>query len=160
MNEKGRRLSGRSEEMKIRYASEADTDAMLFLLKELFRKEADFRFDEVRQRRGLEMMLAEQKNRCLMLAEINGRVVGMCSVQLLISTAEGNFSGLVEDLSVHPEYQAKGIGSALLKTVEKWAVSKGASRLQLLADRNNETALDFYQKQDWQRTQLICLRKK
>jgi len=33
------------------------------------------------------------------------------------------------------------------------------SRLQLLADRNNIQATDFYQKLGWQATQLICLRK-
>jgi len=28
-----------------------------------------------------------------------------------------------------------------------------------LADKNNLTALSFYQKQDWQSKQLVCLRK-
>jgi hypothetical protein len=32
--------------------------------------------------------------------------------------------------------------------------------MQLLADRNNINALDFYKKQKWAATQLICLRKK
>jgi ribosomal protein S18 acetylase RimI-like enzyme len=31
--------------------------------------------------------------------------------------------------------------------------------LQLLADKNNLPALNFYQKQGWQSTQLVCLRK-
>ena len=31
--------------------------------------------------------------------------------------------------------------------------------MQLLADRTNHPALDFYRRQGWQHTQLICLRK-
>lgn len=47
----------------------------------------------------------------------------------------------------------------LMRNLEKLARDKGLSRLQLLADRDNAEALDFYTDRDWKRTRLICLRR-
>ncbi|MGE0087538.1 MAG: GNAT family N-acetyltransferase [Desulfococcaceae bacterium] len=143
----------------IRQAAQTDMDELLFLLHMLFSIEKDFCFDEIRQRRGLEVMLENTENRCIMVAECEKKMVAMCSVQLLISTAEGGPAGLVEDLAVHPDFRSMGIGRSLLKHIEKWTKEKGATRLQLLADRNNHNALGFYEKLNWKRTHLICLRK-
>jgi GNAT superfamily N-acetyltransferase len=83
----------------------------------------------------------------------------MCTAQLVVSTAKGGFSGLVEDMVIRPEYRKGGLGRRLLEAVEKWCYGSGASRIQLLADKNNTKALTFYEKCNWQKTQLICLRK-
>lgn len=77
-----------------------------------------------------------------------------------ISTAEGGTAGAVEDLVVMPEYRGQGIGKKLLESVQKWAEDRGAKRLQLLADKNNLPALEFYEKMNWKRTQMIWLWKK
>jgi len=148
-----------ADSIRIRPAELADMNALLFLLHMLFSIEEDFSFDEILQSRGLKMMLENTENRCIMVAECENKVVGMCSVQILISTAEGGPAGLVEDLAVHPNYRNRNIGRTLLKEIGKWAAEKGATRVQLLADRNNAAALGFYEKLNWKSTQLICLRK-
>jgi GNAT superfamily N-acetyltransferase len=99
------------------------------------------------------------KHKCIKVAEINGRVVGMCTAQTLISTAEGGMAALIEDLVVGTNHRGQGIGAKLLQSIEQWAHSRGATRLQLLADRNNQAALQFYAKAGWKGTQLICIRK-
>jgi hypothetical protein len=43
---------------------------------------------------------------------------------------------------------------------ETRCVQNGAKRLQLLADKNNSPALEFYEKMNWKRTQMIWLWKK
>ena len=133
---------------------------MTGLLKELFSIEEDFSFNEPAQRHGLSMMLGDKQNRCIMVAESEKQVMGMCSAQLLVSTAEGGLVALIEDVVVAESYQGKGTGKKLLLSIEKWAVEKGIKRMQLLADGNNVNALNFYKKQKWSTTQLICLRKK
>ncbi len=45
-----------------------------------------------------------------------------------------------------------------LASLVSWSVKRGLTRLQLLADRNNRPALDFYRRIGWRSTQLICLR--
>ena len=146
--------------MTIRNALHADLEPLVALLKELFSIEADFAVDERRQRRGLSLMLDGcGKHRCVKVAEAQGRVVAMCTAQLVVSTAEGAFSALVEDLVVTECMRGRGIGVAVLAAVEAWARQHGATRLQLLADKENQQALIFYQKQRWLSTRLICLHK-
>ena len=131
------------------------------LLGELFAIEADFSFDADRQRQGLRLMLDGcRKHKCIKVAECDREVIGMCSAQTLISTAEGGVVALVEDLVVKNGWRGRGVGGMLLESIDAWSNSCGLKRLQLLADAENEPALAFYGKNGWERTQLICLRKR
>jgi len=132
---------------------------MIRLLGILFSIETDFVVDEGTQQRGLEMMLADSTNRCIMVAELGEQIVGMCSAQILVSTAEGGIVALVEDLVVEEAWRGKGLGKELLLSVESWAVTRGVTRLQLLADRNNTLALEFYERMNWKVTRMIGLRR-
>jgi len=143
----------------IRRAKATDLNSLTALLRLLFSIEENFIYEETVQRRGLLLML-ENKNGVVLVAESFSKVIGMCTAQLVISTAEGGPAILVEDVVVLPGWRAKGVGGQLLNSIEHWAKKKNASRLQLLADCNNRPALSFYSKQQYQPTKLICLRKK
>jgi GNAT superfamily N-acetyltransferase len=147
-------------EYTIREAGPGDIEALTGLLKILFAIETDFIFDEIKQLRGLQLMLGAADKHCIMVAEVGGQVIGMCTAQLLVSTAEGGMAALVEDMVVASEYRQQGIGKHLLLSIEDWAVRQGATRLELLADRMNTPALEFYQRMNWRQTRLICLHKK
>lgn len=147
------------QNITIRTAQQSDIEDLVALLYLLFSIEADFIFNENLQRRGLQLMLDNDLG-CIMVAQANEGVVGMCSGQLTVSTAEGGPALLVEDVVVNPKWQGQGLGRRLMDQLSAWAKNKGVSRLQLLADRNNKTALDFYAKLGWQTTELICLRKR
>jgi len=144
----------------IRPAKPSDIPQLLELLKALFTIEADFTFDTDKQTCGLKLLLDSRKD-CILVAESlnDEKIVGLCTVQTLISTAEGGRVGLLEDLIVAAEFRNQGIATQLLAEIEAWAESQNLKRLQLLADRNNLSALEFYKRQGWQSTQLICLRK-
>jgi GNAT superfamily N-acetyltransferase len=143
----------------IRAATPADLDALVRLLGVLFSIEADFRPDPGRQRRGLALLLAEPERCAVLIADDAGVVVGMVTAQLVISTAEGGLSALVEDMVVDEAVQRRGVGRRLLDAVERWAMARGATRLQLLADRENAPALAFYALAGWRPTQLVCWRR-
>ena len=145
-------------EIDIREAVSGDIDCLIPLLKELFSIEADFCFNEELQRRGLTIMLEPCESRCLLIASAGNRIIGMASIQTLISTAEGGGAGIIEDVVVRPEWRGKGIGRCLLETIEVWAHTKGLNRIQLLADSTNTPALEFYKNRGWMTTKLICLR--
>jgi GNAT superfamily N-acetyltransferase len=83
----------------------------------------------------------------------------MVTGQLVVSTSEGGGSVLVEDMVVIGSARRQGIGRLLLRAVETWGRGRGASRLQLLADRENEAALRFYERLGWSGTRLVCLRR-
>ena len=145
--------------VSIRPAQAADLDGLVDLLAVLFAIEADFNFDTARQRRGLAMML-DHDRAVVLVAEAEGRVIGMCSGQLTISTAEGGSALLVEDVVVVEGWQGQGVGGKLMEALELWARVRKVERLQLLADRNNEAALEFYATLGWQSTELVCLRRR
>jgi ribosomal protein S18 acetylase RimI-like enzyme len=147
----------RSDTVRIRPALWKDIEEMILLLQGLFSLEADFQFNRDLQEAGLKQLL-NADGALALVAEDQGRVVGMCTGQTVISTAEGGPALLVEDVVVSPDRQGKGIGRILLQALVDRASQQGISRLQLLADRNNDSALAFYEKLGWQSTRLICLR--
>ena len=61
---------------------------------------------------------------------------------------------------VAPSWRRRGIGRQLLAALEHWARAENIQRLQLLADRANIGALDFYRRLGWQATRLIVLRRR
>lgn len=146
-------------EVAIRKATASDVSDMVDLLELLFSIEKDFTFDETKHRQGLAMMLTEPDVRCIVVAEVDQSIVGMCSVQTVVSSVEGGRAAWVEDVVIQKPFQGQGIGKKLLAFVEAWCAEQGIKRVQLLADQNNTSALEFYKKLNWQRTQLICLRK-
>jgi GNAT superfamily N-acetyltransferase len=147
------------DDVAVRAARDADLPELVRLLGVLFSIEADFRPDVERQRRGLALMLAAPDARGVLVAERHGAVVGMVTIQLVVSTAEGGPAALVEDLVVDETERGHGTGRRLLAAAEAWSGARGATRLQLLADRENAPALRFYERLGWRPTQLVCWRR-
>lgn len=145
--------------VKIRRAKEADLPELVDLLKQLFTIESAFEVNEKKHEQALRMLLGESDRYILLVAQVSEKVIGMCSVQVLISTAEGGRAGLVEDLVVTQRYRGKGIGHQLLDGVKEWAGRHGLTRLQLLTDRANRPAQAFYHDAGWRHTGMIALRK-
>jgi GNAT superfamily N-acetyltransferase len=92
------------------------------------------------------------------VAETDGYVIGMASVQTLVSTAEGASVGLVEDVILDQRFRGQGVGTQLLDHLVEWSRLQNFTRLQLLVDRNNQAAVEFYLQQGWQGTSLHCMR--
>ena len=142
----------------IRPAQPADLEQLLVLLRLLFSIEKDFDFNVVRQRRGLEMMLAHD-GAIIMVVESEKKVIGVASGQLTISTAVGGPALLVEDVVVDEAFRGQGFGKSLLEALAMWARNRKIERMQLLADRNNVAAGKFYNALGWQETDLTCRRR-
>jgi len=146
--------------VKIRAATQSDIEALTELLHELFSIERDFVFDRTKQVKGLLLMLQDERHRRVWVAEDEHHgVVGMCTLQVLISTAEGGEVGLLEDVVVNHQFRCRGIGSLLVKAVEEWASEAKLLRLQLLKDKSNLPAVRFYKKMSWHPTMMVCMRK-
>jgi GNAT superfamily N-acetyltransferase len=144
---------------RIRPAAPGDLDDLVGLLGALFTLEADFTPDPARQRRGLAAMLADPARRTVLVAEWAGQVVGMVTGHVVVSTAEGGASVLLEDLVVTEAARGAGLGRGLVEALEAWARERGATRVQLLVDEENLAALGFYRRLGWQPTQLRALRR-
>jgi GNAT superfamily N-acetyltransferase len=144
----------------VRRATSDDILAMCDLLSELFSMESDFCSNSQKQAAGLSLLLADRSGlSTVLVAEKGDEIVGMCSVQTLISTAQGGPVGLLEDLIVRKDHRRNGIGTRLLSEIFRWCDTKNISRLQLLRDSDNRNALIFYDDNGWSSTRLVCMRK-
>ena len=144
----------------IRPARPEDIPRMCELLSDLFSVETDFEVDVIKQMKGLSMLVSNPWGRAfVVVAVVDNSIVGMATVQTLISTAEGGHVGLVEDVIVDRQFRGRGVGTLLLEQIADWSRENGLKRLQLLADSDNRPALEFYSSLRWISTRLICLRK-
>jgi len=140
----------------VRPATAADIPAMIELLRQLFAIEDEFAFDPAVQSRGLALLLAEPRAAAF-VAERDGGVIGMATAQLLVSTARGGPVATIEDVIVDKAARGSGAGRALIAAIEAWARAQGCLRLQLLADRENPPALDFYDRLGFGPTRMVWL---
>lgn len=146
-------------EVIIRQGQSHDIERMCDLLEQLYAIEADFNFEREKQVQGLTLLLQEYSRCRIFVAEIKQQVVAMCSVQLVISTAEGGLSAWLEDVVVDTAHRQTGVATALLASVEQWCRDHRILRMQLLADEHNRLAQKFYIQGQWQPTQLRAWRK-
>lgn len=130
--------------MNIRHAAAADIDNMVSLLEELFAIEDDFLIDRCVQRQGLELLLKDPEATVL-VADVMGSVVGMATMQRLVSTAAGGYVGLIEDVVVAGPFRGRRIGTQLLESLIDESDKKNYLRLALAADERNIRAIALYE---------------
>lgn len=86
-----------------------------------------------------DMMNKRLENSCLVVSEVNGDLVGFANFSRLNEDGETELSAIY----LYPEYQGKGLGTALLK--------KGIDHLEntkkvfIDVEKENKTGLSFYQ---------------
>ncbi|MCX6074898.1 MAG: GNAT family N-acetyltransferase [Campylobacterales bacterium] len=129
--------------MTIRQANYNDISAMAQLLSELFTIEDDFVIDTNKQICGLQLLL-QHSDTIVLVAETSEHLIGMVSMQPLISTAMGEWVGLIEDMIVTSDFRRMGIGKLLLGAMIEESKRLGYGRLALGADIRNESAIAFY----------------
>ena len=140
-------------------AVETDIADLVNLLSVLFSIEKDFHPDLAKQQKGLELLIKNNATTTIQVARnAAGKVIGMVTAQLVISTAQGAASAWIEDMVVDSSYRGLGIGKQLLEQILAWAKNKGATRAQLLVDIANTDALGYYEHLNWESTQLQARR--
>ena len=137
----------------IEKASEHDLPHMAELVSLLFAIEQDFEIDFDKQLSGITKLYLYDGTD-LLVAKHEGEVVGMVTMQRLISSAEGDYVGQIEDLVVRDDYRKMGVGSRLINKMRFMAQEYGYKRIQLAADLDNENALRFYTRRGFRRTNL------
>src|SRR5881394_1913095 len=147
-----------SEKVVIEPATEADLDELSQLLGELFAQESDFRPDKDKQLRGLRLIFEQPSRGRVFVLRCDGAIVGMINLLFTISTAEGGFVMLLEDLVVHKRYQGHGYGNKLLEHAIDFATKKNFLRITLLTDRPENLAQEFFRKHGFVDSSMIPMR--
>lgn len=84
--------------------------------------------------------LAVLETDTVFVAEVDGDPAGYAAVE-----EEGD-AVRVAQLLVSPLHEHEGVGRQLLDYVEGYAISRGASRLQVVVEEDNVRARDFYRR--------------
>lgn len=82
--------------------------------------------------------LAVLERETVFVAEVDGAPAGYVAV------ARAEQAMRVDQLFVSPEHEAEGIGRQLFEHAEGYAISEGASALQVVVSSEDRRALDFY----------------
>jgi GNAT superfamily N-acetyltransferase len=136
----------------------ADIPQLCGLLTLLFTLEADFTPDAERQSRGLRLIIERPEIGRICCACDGDNIIGMVSILFTISTAEGGLAAWLEDMVMHPKWRGKGIGERLLNEAVKEARAAGCTRITLLTDATNDSAIRIYQRAGFARSQMVPLR--
>lgn len=144
--------------MILEEAAFTDIPQLCELLALLFEQEAEFAPDREKQTAALTLLIGNpQRGRVFVLRD-GTTVLGMVSVQALVSTACGGDVLLLEDLVVRPECRSRGFGSALLDHVVDFAFRGGYQRITLLTDRINADAQRFYLRHGFRESGMVPYR--
>jgi len=129
--------------MSIREFQLADTDDIVRILK----ANGQYSFPPVD---GPEAMkrVKERNARVFLVCEIDGKVVGV---------ARGNYDGsraMIHQVSVHPEYQRRGIGKSLVKEIVRRFQDMGAPTVSATVI---EESLPFWEKVGFRKTSIFLV---
>ncbi|MFV0338824.1 MAG: GNAT family N-acetyltransferase [Chthoniobacterales bacterium] len=146
------------ENLRIEPATLDDLPELVDLLYELFSHERDFTPNRELQQRGLQLIIEEPSRGRIFVLRNKNRIIGMINLLITISTAEGGFVLLLEDLVVAPEFRNCGIGDKLLRHAVEFAKEKKFRRITLLTDKPNDAATRFYLSRGFVESDMIPLR--
>ena len=147
-----------SQNVVIEPASEADLDELSELLCELFSEESDFRPNKEKQLRGLRLMFEQPNRGRVFVLRRDNAIVGMINLLFTISTAEGGFVLLLEDLVVHDSFRGHGYGSQLLESAINFAKQKKFLRITLLTDRPELRSQNFFKRHGFYESPMLPMR--
>src|SRR4051795_10989978 len=135
-----------------------DLDELSNLLGELFSEEKDFRPDKQKQLQGLRLIFEEPNRGRVFVLRRDRTIVGMINLLFTISTAEGGFVILLEDLVVHDAFRGHGYGSRLLEHAIEFAKQKNFLRITLLTDRPEIQSQALFRRCGFYESSMIPMR--
>lgn len=146
------------DEIVIEPATIEDLSQLTDLLVDLFSQGDDFTPDRVKQMRGVRLLLEQPGRGRIFVARKNGAIVGMINLLFTISTAEGGFVILLEDLIVHQSSRQAGVGHKLLNRAIQYAKDKHFFRITLLTSSLSEVAQRFFLRHGFYESKMIPMR--
>ena len=150
--------STQTELARVEPATLAQLDDLVELVMELLRIEADFKPDRAKQEQGLRLILEQPSRGRIFVVRTDHKIIGMVNLLFTISTAEGGFVLLMEDVIIHPDHRGHGYGTTLLEHVLKFAQEKNFLRITLLTDEISAESQRFFKRFGFEFSHMIPMR--
>lgn len=135
-----------SDSLEIRPATAEDAPALGRLLTQL-----GYPTEAVEIPDRLEKLYARPGTIAL-AAEVDGRVVGCVTVHLFQALHTSEPTAWLTAVVVDEDVRGRGVGSALVRRAEEWAMQHGANRISLTSALRRKEAHEFYKARDYEHT--------
>ncbi len=99
---------------------------------------------------GLNRVLADPAFRTLVAVSAEGKVVGFAGFRVGPTFAGDTLEGEIVALVVDPQHRSVGVGAAIVRAGEEWAVGRGASSMLLGTRGDRERAHRFYEREGFE----------
>jgi GNAT superfamily N-acetyltransferase len=143
---------------RIEAATLEDLPALTQLVMDLMAEEADFAPDRRKQEHGLRLILEQPSRGRIFVLRNDHQILGMVNLLFTISTAEGGFVILLEDVIIHPRHRGQGFGGRLMAHVIEFAQIKDFRRITLLTDRVSEPSQRFFERHGFSHSKMVPMR--
>lgn len=114
----------------------------VYILTEIFAHDADW------ERNFIQEHVKEKKDFLLVVAEVEGNIVGTSSIHPGSSPKDRHVGGL--GISIVKEWRGLGIGTAMMTYMINWAKNYGLEKLYLSVFSTNQRAINLYKKFNFQ----------
>src|SRR5438270_1323476 len=142
----GHRTVVGTESLRIRSATADDAPALSRLLGQLGHpsdaSEIPARLKNMEARLGTTVLVGEE----------NGRVVSCVTVHLFYALHASEPTAWLTAVVVDEDVRGRGIGSAMIKRAEVWAIQHGALRIALTSALHRKEAHEFYKAREYEHT--------
>lgn len=96
---------------------------------------------------ALDLFLARPELGFVWVAGAGEAIVGACVVCYAISTSRGGIVAKLDDVTIDPGWQGRGVGTAMLGALVDHLRRLGARRIDTACHRDNAGAWRFYERQ-------------
>ena len=93
--------------------------------------------------------LINDSNTVLLVAQEHDDFIGYIATNIHPALHINGKEGMVRELYIKEEKRRKGLGSALIKSIERIALAQGAKRISLATDMGNPSQHSFYSSQGY-----------
>lgn len=145
--------------LNMRIATDEDIGRLSRLLEILFSQEQEFTPNAALQEAGLSAIISNPQVGEIMLAEADGKIIGMVSLLYTVSTALGARVAILEDMIVDPDFRGRGVGSRLLEYALRISRERECARVTLLTDAGNVGAHRLYERFGFSKSEMIPFRR-
>jgi len=127
--------------LKIRPINEVDAFTLALLAEEFMPEETT-----VEKRVNTLMQALKNPNYQLLLAEMDGEVVGFVDQWILHDFVHGGKLSYIQNLYITAKHRKKSIGGQLLQEIIKRAKEKGVLEIHVVTEFENKPAINLYKK--------------
>ncbi len=106
-------------------------------------------------RLGVQALLSDEKKGFYLVAEENGRIIGQLMITREWSDWRNKQIWWVQSVYIKKDWRKKGVFTKLLTYVQQKSHEEGVAFLRLYAHKNNQSALQVYEKIGWKQDPYV-----